>query len=105
VTARQSESVAERCVQDLDRNREVGSDSANENGDRVLKLGACHAKVRRGGLRILQGVLSLDHGDLIGDSGVVLRAVVVQRFLVRDNRVVEELYQRILSADFEDKRG
>ena len=71
----------------------------------MLKLGAGNAQVRRSSLRILQGVFSLHDRDLIGDSGLVLRAIVIQRFLVRHDGIVKDLYQGILSADFEEKRG
>ena len=42
---------------------------------------------------------------LIGYSGLVLSARVIERFLIRHDRIVEELLQRILSPDLEEESG
>jgi len=65
----------------------------------VFELGTQDANVRGGGFRVLQSILCFHHRDLIRDPGLVLRLIVIERFLIRDDRIIEDLLQGILPAE------
>ena len=83
------------------RERESGSRLADQDGNRVLILRPQNAQVGQRGLGRLQSGPRFHDRELIADAGVVLGLGQVQRLLIVGDGLVEELDQRVLSADLE----